>query len=126
MTHRFVLGISGLYHDSAAAVLRDGEVVAAVHEERLSRIRHDPSFPVRAIRSCIEQAGVPEDGLVAVALYEKPLTAAVRADALWGEVPQCSPPALPGCPTLVGRRLPVPLRSVTMTSASGWHRICSL
>jgi carbamoyltransferase len=78
VTHRFVLGISGLYHDSAAAVLRDGEVVAAVHEERLSRIRHDPSFPVRAIRSCIEQAGVPEDGLVAVAFYEKPLTAAVR------------------------------------------------
>jgi carbamoyltransferase len=73
-----VLGISALYHDSAAALVRDGEVVAAAQQERFSRRKHDPAFPLDAIRSCLEQGDVAPDGLTAVAYYDKPLTTFVR------------------------------------------------
>lgn len=73
-----VLGISGLYHDAAAAVVVDGVVVAAVQEERLSRVKHDPSLPARAIASCLEIAEVAPGDLEAVVYYDKPLTTAVR------------------------------------------------
>ena len=53
-----VLGISAFFHDSAAALLVDGEVVAAAQEERFSRIKHDASLPVQAARFCLEQAGI--------------------------------------------------------------------
>jgi len=69
-----VLGISGLYHDSAAAVLRDGVVVAAAQEERFTRKKHDPAFPTNAIEWCLQEAGVSSDGLGAVAYYDKPLS----------------------------------------------------
>ncbi len=69
-----VLGISALYHDSAAAVLRDGVVVAAAQEERFTRKKHDPAFPVHAIAWCLKEAGVTSDGLSAVAYYDKPLS----------------------------------------------------
>lgn len=70
---RYVLGISGLYHDSAAALLGDGRILAAVQEERLSRRKNDARFPERAIRSCLDQAGISVADLEAVAFYEKPL-----------------------------------------------------
>lgn len=70
----FVLGISALYHDAAAALLSDGEVVAAAQEERFTRRKHDPSFPEHAIRYCLEEAAVPPNGLAAVAYYDKPLS----------------------------------------------------
>ena len=70
----FVLGISGLYHDSAAAVLHDGKIVAAAQEERFTRRKHDPRFPTSAIAWCLEQAQVPPDGLSVVAYYDKPLS----------------------------------------------------
>ena len=70
---RYVLGISGLYHDSAAALLGDGRILAAVQEERLSRRKNDARFPLRAIASCLEQAGIGAADLAAVAFYEKPI-----------------------------------------------------
>ena len=70
----FVLGIRALYHDSAAAVLRDGQVVAAAQEERFTRKKNDPSFPANAIRWCLEEAGVGPHDLGAVAYYDKPLS----------------------------------------------------
>lgn len=70
---RYVLGLSGLYHDSAAALLGDGRILAAVQEERLSRRKNDARFPERAIRSCLEQAGITAGDLHAVAFYEKPI-----------------------------------------------------
>ncbi len=70
----FVLGISALYHDSAAAVLDDGQVVAAAQEERFTRRKHDPTFPSHAIDWCLRTAGVAHDGLDAVVYYDKPLT----------------------------------------------------
>lgn len=70
----YVLGISGLYHDSAAAVLRDGEVVAAVQEERFTRRKHDPSIPAHAIEWCLSRPELHGDELAAVAYYDKPLS----------------------------------------------------
>src|SRR5262245_37574908 len=68
-----VLGISAFYHDSAAALVRDGEIVAAVQEERFSRKKHDPRFPVNAIHSCLESAQLDPRDLAAVAFYDNPV-----------------------------------------------------
>ena len=70
---RAVLGISAFYHDSAAAILVDGECIAAAQEERFTRRKHDPSFPINAIRYVLEAAGFSYEDLDAVAFYEKPL-----------------------------------------------------
>ena len=68
-----ILGISAYYHDSAAALLVDGRLVAAAQEERFSRIKHDPSFPGRAVEYCLNEAGITIDDVDAVAFYDKPL-----------------------------------------------------
>lgn len=68
----YILGISAFYHDAAAALLKDGEIVAAVHEERFSRIRHDESFPINSIKYCLQYAHIGIDELDAVVFYEKP------------------------------------------------------
>jgi carbamoyltransferase len=68
-----ILGISAYYHDSAAALLRDGEIVAAAQEERFSRRKHDPQFPAHAIRYCLEEAGVGLTAVDRVVFYDKPL-----------------------------------------------------
>ena len=67
-----ILGISAYYHDSAAAILVDGEIVAAAHEERFTRKKHDPSFPLHAARYVLEEAGLEFGDLRAVAFYDKP------------------------------------------------------
>src|SRR5579871_4970751 len=69
---RAILGISAYYHDSAAALLIDGEVVAAAQEERFTRKKHDPSFPIHACRYVLEEAGLSYRDLGAVAFYDKP------------------------------------------------------
>jgi carbamoyltransferase len=67
-----ILGISAFYHDSAACLVRDGEVVAAAQEERFTRKKHDAGFPLNAINYCLEQAGLGAGGLDLVVFYEKP------------------------------------------------------
>ena len=67
-----VLGISAYYHDAAAALVVDGEIVAAAQEERFTRVKHDPSFPTNAIRYCLDEAGLAPEDLDAVGFYEKP------------------------------------------------------
>lgn len=68
-----ILGISAFYHDSAAALLVDGQIVAAVQEERFTRQKHTPDFPVQAIRYCLDEAGLDIAELDAVVFYDKPL-----------------------------------------------------
>ncbi len=68
----YILGISAYYHDSAAALLRDGTIVAAAQEERFSRKKHDPAFPERAIRYVLEEGGITLDDLSGIAFYDKP------------------------------------------------------
>ncbi len=68
-----ILGISAYYHDSAVAIIENGQVIAAAQEERFSRKKHDPGFPSQAVRYCLDEAGRTVDQLDAVAFYDKPL-----------------------------------------------------
>ena len=68
-----ILGISAFYHDSAAVLLRDGEIVAAAQEERFTRKKHDRNFPEHAVRFCLEYGGITTSDLAAVVFYDKPL-----------------------------------------------------
>ena len=67
-----ILGISAFYHDSAAALLHDGKIVAAAQEERFSRVKHDARFPTCAVRYCLQEAGAGIDDVAAIVFYEKP------------------------------------------------------
>jgi carbamoyltransferase len=67
-----ILGISAYYHDSAAAILVDGQIVAAAQEERFTRKKHDSSFPIHACRYVLEESGIDYNDLAAVAFYDKP------------------------------------------------------
>jgi carbamoyltransferase len=73
-----VLGVSCDYHDAAAALVVDGEVVAAAEQERFSRIKHDPALPTDAIASCLAIAGIGPDDVDVVVFHEKPLLVAAR------------------------------------------------
>ena len=74
-----ILGISAFYHDSAAALVQDGVIVAAAQEERFTRRKHDAAFPTNAVAYCLREAGITAAELSAVIFYEKPL---VKADRL--------------------------------------------
>ena len=69
----WILGISAFYHDSAAALIRDGEIVAAAQEERFSRLKHDHHFPSQAIQSCLDIGGCSPADLAYIVFYDKPL-----------------------------------------------------
>lgn len=68
-----VLGISAYYHDAAASIIKDGDIVAAAQEERFTRKKHDASFPKNAIRFCLDYEGIELDQVDAVVFYDKPL-----------------------------------------------------
>ena len=68
-----ILGISAFYHDSAAALVVDGAIVAAAQEERFTRVKHDSGFPSHAVKFCLEAAGLGAEALDLVVFYEKPL-----------------------------------------------------
>jgi len=68
-----ILGISAFYHDSAAALVVDGEIVAAAQEERFTRRKHDPDFPKNAVEYCLKEAGLRSEQLDFVGFYDKPL-----------------------------------------------------
>src|SRR6185295_17151668 len=70
---RSVLGISAFYHDSAAALVRGGEIVAAAQEERFTRIKHDHRFPRHAVDYCLREAGISPEEVDYVVFYDKPL-----------------------------------------------------
>lgn len=69
----YILGISALYHDSAAALVKDGEIIAAAQEERFTRKKHDASLPLNAIKYCLEEGNINSDELSAVVYYDNPI-----------------------------------------------------
>ena len=73
MSASYILGISAYYHDSAAALLKDGDVVAAAQQERFTRKKHDERFPAEAIQYCLDEAGIKLADLTQVVFYDKPL-----------------------------------------------------
>jgi carbamoyltransferase len=118
----YVLGISAFFHDSAAALLRDGEIVAAAQEERFTRKKQDPDFPARAVEYCLEEAGIgPEADLDVVAFYEKPFVKFERLlDTFSGNAPRDSP--VPGsAPEWAERKLDLPrvIRTRSETGSGG-------
>ena len=66
----YILGISAFYHDSAACLINDGEIIAAAQEERFTRKKHDKGFPHHAIAYCIEEAGIAAADIAHVVFYE--------------------------------------------------------
>jgi carbamoyltransferase len=78
-----ILGISAFYHDSAAALVVDGDIVAAAQEERFSRKKQDADFPAAAIASCLQQAGLFAEQLDIIAFYDKPFTKFERLLETW-------------------------------------------
>ena len=73
MSGTYILGLSAYYHDSAAALIHDGNIVAAVQQERFTRKKHDPGFPAEAIQYCLEEAGINLTDVDHVVFYDKPL-----------------------------------------------------
>ena len=73
MVTTIILGISAYYHDSAAALLVDGKIVAAAQRERFTRKKHDPNFPTNAISYCLAEAGIELQAVDHVVFYDKPL-----------------------------------------------------
>lgn len=68
-----ILGLSAFYHGSAAALVQDGEIIAAAQEERFSRKKHDARFSVQVVRYCLQEADIGVRDLDAVVFYDKPL-----------------------------------------------------
>src|SRR5213593_2913301 len=69
----YILGISAFYHDSAACLIRDGEIVAAAQEELFTRRKHDASFPSHAVHYCLREYGLSLADLRYIVFYDKPL-----------------------------------------------------
>ena len=69
----YILGISAYYHDSAACLVKDGEIVAAAQEERFTRKKHDSRFPKNAALYCLKEAGITSTDLDFVGFYDKPI-----------------------------------------------------
>jgi carbamoyltransferase len=68
----YILGISCFYHDSAACLVGSGNIIAAAQEERFTRKKHDPRFPINAIKSCLKEAGITIEDVDHVVYYDKP------------------------------------------------------
>ena len=101
----YLLGISAFYHDSAAVLVRDGEIIAAAQEERFSRKKHDPRFPQRAINYCLGEAFIDPSDLAAVVFYDNPLLTfdRVTKNAL-SVVPAGREQFVAACRTLLGTK----------------------
>ncbi len=105
----YILGISCWYHDAAACLLKDGEILAAVQEERFTRIKHDASFPVNAITWCLDYAGIKAEELSAVAYYDKPFQKFERIlETYLASIPRGIPSFLKAMPVWLKRSLWIP------------------
>ena len=101
-----VLGISAYYHDSAAAIVRDGEIVAAAQEERFTRKKHDPRFPRNAVNYCLEEAFVEAEELDATVFYDDPILTFDRMirSLLWA-TPKGEGQWMRAAPSVMGSKL---------------------
>jgi carbamoyltransferase len=101
-----ILGISAYYHDSAAAIIRDGEIIAAAQEERFTRIKHDDAFPINAAKYCLKEAGCEANDLKAVVFYDKPWAKFDRIlENYFSVAPQGFSSFLMAIPTWLGNKI---------------------
>ncbi len=105
---QFILGVSSFFHDSAAAIIKDGEIIAAAQEERFTRKKNDSSFPTHAISYCLQAANIEPKQLAAVAYYEKPLLKFDRLlSSYMHEAPRGLPSFLKAMPLWLNKKLHV-------------------
>ncbi|MDA0832764.1 MAG: carbamoyltransferase [Planctomycetota bacterium] len=100
-----ILGISAFYHDSAAALVVDGEIVAAAQEERFTRIKHDPNFPTLAIEYCLKEAGLTPAQIDFVGFYDKPFLKFERLETYLAVAPRGFHSFLTAIPVWVKQKL---------------------
>lgn len=101
-----ILGISAFYHDAAAAIIEQGKVIAAAQEERFTRKKHDSSFPINAIRFCLQYAGTSIDRLDAIAFYDKPLLKFERLlETYYGFAPRGLPSFIQAMPVWLREKM---------------------
>jgi carbamoyltransferase len=101
-----ILGISAFYHDSAAALVVDGQVLAAVQQERFSRVKHDARFPAEAIKYCLEYTGLSISDLDAIVFYDKPWLKFERLlESYYGTAPRGLPSFLTSLPVWLSEKL---------------------
>ncbi|MDA0322130.1 MAG: carbamoyltransferase [Verrucomicrobia bacterium] len=105
-----ILGVSAFYHDSAAALVRDGEIIAAAQEERFTRKKQDSDFPINSIRYCLAEGGVSAGDLDAVAFYDKPITKFARIlQTYFGVAPKGLQQFMMAMPLWLRQKLWIPL-----------------
>lgn len=115
-----ILGISAFYHDSAAALIVDGRIVAAAQEERFSRIKHDERYPRGAVDYCLKEAGITADSVDAVVFYEKPFIKFERIlETFVAVAPAGLGNFLMGMPLWAGQRLKI-RRQLAEAMGEGW------
>ena len=101
-----ILGISAFYHDAAAAIIRDGEIIAAAQEERFTRKKNDASFPVNAVKFCLDYAGASISDLDAVVFYDKPFLKFERIlESIYAFSPRSLVPFLASMPVWIKEKL---------------------
>jgi carbamoyltransferase len=106
-----ILGISCYYHDAAAVLIRDGQLVAAAQEERFTRKKHDPGFPKHAIRYCLREAGLTVEKLDGVGFYDKPMLKFERLLTTYlATFPRSFPSFLKGLPIWIKEKLWTPYK----------------
>lgn len=109
-----ILGISAYYHDSAAALVHDGRIIAAAQEERFTRKKHDAGFPLNAIRYCLAEGHIGDEGLDAVAFYDKPITKFARIlETYFSVAPRGLPSFMMALPLWLKQKLWIPLEIET-------------
>jgi len=105
-----ILGISAFYHDSAAALVRDGKIVAAAQEERFTRKKHDAGFPSNAVRYCLSQGGLGRGDLDAVVFYDKPILKFARIlETYFGTAPLGLMSFMTAVPLWLKKKLWIPM-----------------
>lgn len=115
-----ILGISAFYHDSAAALVQDGRIVAAAQEERFTRRKHDAEFPVQAVRYCLAEGGVEPGQLDAVAFYDKPINKFARIlETHLGTAPRGLRPFMMALPVWLKQKLWIPLEMEDALAGAG-------
>ena len=106
-----ILGISCFYHDSAAALIQDGLLVAAAQEERFTRKKHDQDFPANAIHYCLQEGGIQAQDLDYIGFYDKPLTKFERLLTTYvATFPKSLPSFLKAMPIWLKEKLWIPQR----------------
>ncbi|MCX6732821.1 MAG: hypothetical protein NTV98_04755, partial [Candidatus Roizmanbacteria bacterium] len=104
----YILGVSAYYHDSAAVLIKDGEVLCAIEEERFTRVKHDNSFPIQAIEWCLRDANITISDIAVISYYEKPLLKFERSlDIFIKTWPKSLISFIKNMPELLGEKLSV-------------------